>query len=86
MKLQFLTMPDCHTCAKVKKILEEIRPDFPELEFEEIDITSEPGQEIVQKYSIMSSPGIIIDGELFSTGGVNKEKLVDALRQAQHQS
>lgn len=80
MKLQFLTMPDCHTCPQVKKIIEEVRPDFPELEFEEIDITSEQGQEMVQKYSIMSSPGVIIDGELFSTGGVNKEKLIEKLK------
>ncbi len=80
MKLQFLTMPDCHTCAKVKKIIEEIKPDFPDLEIEEIDITSEEGQKMVQKYGIMSSPGIIIEGELFSTGGVNKGKLVEKLK------
>lgn len=80
MKLQFLTMPDCHTCAKVKKIIEEVKPDFPDLEVEEIDITTPKGQEMVQKYSIMSSPGIIIEGELFSSGGVNKEKLVEKLK------
>lgn len=73
-------MPDCPTCAKVKKIIEEIKPNFPELKFEEIDITSEQGQKMVQKYSIMSSPGIMIDGELFSTGGVNKEKLIKKLK------
>lgn len=84
MKLQFITMPGCHTCAKVKKTIEEIKPNFPDLEIEEVDMTAPEGQEMVQKHSIMSSPGIIIDGELFSTGGVSKEKLVDALRQTQH--
>lgn len=80
MKLQFLTMLGCHTCAGVKKIIEEIKPDFPGLEIEEIDIASEEGQKVVQKYGIMSSPGIIIDEELFSTGGVNKEKLIKKLK------
>lgn len=82
MKLQFLTMIDCHTCAGVKKIIEEIRPDFSDLEIEEIDIASPGGQKLVQKYGIMSSPGIIIEGELFSTGGVNKEKLIEKLKKS----
>ncbi|HDZ54105.1 MAG TPA: thioredoxin family protein [Candidatus Nealsonbacteria bacterium] len=79
-KLQFLTMSGCHNCAKVKKTIEEIKLDFPSLEIEEVDITTPKGQEMVQKYSIMSSPGIIIDGELFSTGGVNKENLIKKLK------
>ena len=41
MKLQFLTMPGCHSCAEVKKIIEEIKPDFPDLEVEEMDMASE---------------------------------------------
>jgi hypothetical protein len=28
----------------------------------------------------MASPGIVIDGELFSTGGVSKEKLIEKLK------
>ena len=79
-KLQFLTMSDCHVCTQVKKIIEEVKPDFPDLEIEEIDMTTPEGQKMIQKYGIMSSPGIIIEGELFSTGGVNKEKLVEKLK------
>ncbi len=39
------------------KLPEEI---VVESEIEEIDITSPEGQKLVQKYGIMSSPGIII--------------------------
>ena len=49
---------------------------------EEIDMTTEKGQEIIQKYAILASPGIIISGELFSSGGVKKEKLVEKLKSA----
>lgn len=80
MKLQFLTTPGCHSCAEVKKIIDEIKPNFPELEVEEIDMTTPQAQEMVQKYGIMASPGIIIEGELFSTGGVNREKLIEKLK------
>lgn len=77
--IQFLTMVGCTNCAEVKKTFDEILPDFPGIKVEEIDIASPEGQKLVQKYSIMASPGIVIDGKLFSTGGVNREKLVKKL-------
>jgi glutaredoxin len=79
-KIQFLTIPGCHNCEAVKKIFEEIIPDFPNIEVKEIDMTTEEGQKLVQKYGIMSSPGIVINDELFSTGGVDREKLTEKLK------
>lgn len=80
MKLQFLTIEGCLYCSQAKKILEEIKPNFPDLEVEEIDIVSPKGQKIVREYGITTSPGIIIDGKLFSTGSLNKEKLIKKLK------
>lgn len=82
-KIQFLTMPDCHNCEAAKKIFDQITPDFPNIEVEEIDMTTPRGQELVQKYSVMASPGIVINEELFSTGGVDKTKLVEKLKSLQ---
>ncbi len=79
MKLQLLTSSGCGHCAEAKKILEEIKPDFPELEIEEVDMTTDEGQEMLGKYMVMSSPGVIINGELFSQGGLDKAKLVEKL-------
>jgi glutaredoxin len=80
-KIQFLTMVGCHNCAEVKKIFDEVIPDFKDkVEVEEIDITTPEGQELVQKYGVMASPGIIINDELFATGGVDKEKLIEKLK------
>jgi len=79
-KIQFLTMPGCHNCEAAQKIFDEIMPDFPNIEVEKIDIATDAGQELVQKYSIMASPGIIINDELFSAGGVNREKLIEKLK------
>ena len=78
--IQFLTMVNCHSCEEVKKVFDEIMPDFPKVKVDEIDITTPEGQKLVQKYSVMASPGIIINGELFSTGGVSKEKLIEKLK------
>ena len=80
-KIKFLTMVGCHNCEEVKKIFNEVMPEFKDkVEVIEINMTTPEGQELVQKYSIMASPGIIINDELFSTGGVNREKLVEKLK------
>jgi len=80
-KITFLTMAGCHNCEAAKKIFDEIMPDFKDsVEVEEVDITTEIGQALVGKYSVFASPGIIINDELFSTGGVNKEKLLEKLK------
>jgi len=79
-KIQFLTMVGCHNCAAVKKIFDEVTPDFPNVKVEEIDITTDEGQELVSKFSIMASPGIVINGELFSTGGIDKDKFIEKLK------
>lgn len=79
INIQFVTAPGCHECAKVKKIFEELQPQYPKMQIVEIDITSPQGMELVQKYGIMSSPGIIVNGELFSTGGINKPEFIKKL-------
>lgn len=76
VKIQFVTVEDCHQCAKAKEIFKELKPKYPKMEIEEIDATTPKGTELVSKYSIFASPGIIINGELFSTGGLNKEEFI----------
>lgn len=81
IKIQEVTAPGCSHCAEAKKILEgEIKPQFPEVEIEYIDMLSEEGQKMVQEHGIMASPGILINGELFSTGGLSKEKLIEKIK------
>ena len=79
--LEILTSPGCVHCAEFKKYWEGVKDKFPEVEMNEIDLTSDKGQEMVQKHMIMASPGVIINGELFSTGGVNKEKFEAKLKE-----
>lgn len=82
MKLiQLVKTPNCAVCAKVKQMIDsEIKPQFPDLEVEEIDALTPRGEDLVSKYGIMGSPGVIINGELFSIGGANKQKLIEKLK------
>ena len=79
--LEILSSPGCVHCAEFKKYWESVKAQFPNVEMREIDLTSDKGQEMVSKHMIMASPGVIINGELFSTGGVNKEKFEAKLKE-----
>jgi len=79
LKIQFITAPICHECVKAKRIIEEVTPKYPEMQLEEIDVMTERGMKLAQKYYIMASPAVIINDELFSTGALNKENFTKAL-------
>ena len=81
IELLELTSPGCTHCAAFKKFWHEIEKDWPNVNFKEISLATPEGQELVQKYQIFASPGIILNGELCSTGGVNKKEFVEKLKQ-----
>jgi glutaredoxin len=84
--LEILSSPGCVHCVEFKAYWESVKAQFPNVEMREIDLTSTQGQEMVSRYMIMASPGVIINGELFSTGGVNKEKFEAKLKELQSQN
>jgi len=77
-KVQILKTPGCSSCAQattmIKRIKEEEKLKF---KIEELDITEHP--ELLQKYQIMVSPGIVIDGKLEFTGIPSRKKLREKL-------
>lgn len=81
VKITEITSPGCVHCAEAKKIFEEeIKPNFPEVEVEYIDMLTEEGQKLIEVHGIMSSPGILVNGEIFSMGGLDKNKLIEKIK------
>ncbi len=72
MKIQILTTPNCSGCNQVKKMLDE-----ENIKYESIDITKNPA--LLQKYLIMSAPGIVINNKLEFVGVPNKKELMKKL-------
>lgn len=66
----FITVPNCAQCAKAKKVIEKVQPDFPDMKVTYIDVTQQP--EILQTHRVLSSPGIVINGKLEYTGGLDE--------------
>lgn len=77
INLTLVTREGCVHCAQTKELLKKIQPEYPELVVKEVDLTTPEGQGLVSKYGIMSSPGIIINGELFAIGGTTEKELRD---------
>lgn len=79
--LEEVFSPGCRICNEFEMYWQTIAKDFPNVEFKRLDILQTEGQEAIQKYTIFSSPGIIINGELFSSGRFDAEELVKKLKE-----
>lgn len=77
INLTLVTKEGCVHCAQTKELLKRIQPEYPKLAVKEVDMTTREGQELIVKYGIMSSPGIIINGDLFAMGGTTEKELRD---------
>lgn len=79
INVQLVSTPGCAHCEEVRKVLNEVKLQYPKMEVKELDATNPDGLELVTKYGILASPGVIINGELFATGGINKRELIKKL-------
>lgn len=79
--LQEITVPGCVECKRFEEWWKTAGSDFPNVTLEKISIEDPSWQELVAKHSIMASPGIIINRELFSSGGVNFGTLSKKLKE-----
>ena len=76
-----LSAPGCHLCIEFERFWNSIKSEWPDVEYRKIDATSPEGQEIILNYMVFASPGIMINKELFSTGGFNKEKFIAKIKE-----
>ncbi len=82
IKVTEISTPGCSHCAEAKKFLdEEIKPKYPNVEIEYVSVLEPKGQELVSQHMIFASPGILINGELFSTGGINKQEFIKKIEE-----
>ena len=76
-----LSAPGCVHCLEFERFWNSIAKDWPNVAYKKIMVTTPEGMELAHKYMIFASPGIIINGELFSTGGFSKQKFLQKLQE-----
>ena len=79
--IEMLTSPGCHNCARFLEFWEGVKGEWLNASFKEVDIMTPEGKAMVQKHMIMATPGMVINGELFSTGGVNTGEFLEKLKE-----
>ncbi|WP_135604400.1 thioredoxin family protein [Methanococcoides sp. NM1] len=63
----------CHVCPAAKKLWNDLRSEH-DFDYEDIDIDTPEGEALSGKYSIMSVPTTIIDGEVAFIGVPGREE------------
>jgi len=81
IQLEVLAAPGCHMCHVFEEYWKTIEKEWPSVSFKKYEITTPEGQELAGKHMILSSPGIILNGELWATGGFDKDKFVAKLKE-----
>ena len=79
--LDVLSSPGCQICKAFEEYWKTIERDWPNVAHRQIEVTTPEGQEMVQKYMIFSSPAIILNGEMFSMGGFDRETFAAKLKE-----
>jgi len=79
--LEELVSPGCQICRQFEDFWHSIEKDWPNVAYRKIEVTTPQGMEMAQKYMIFASPGIILNGELWATGGFDKGKFIQKLRE-----
>ena len=76
-----LIRPDgCSHCVAVKETLEKLKDKY-DIALEEVDMASDEGQSLVQKFGILSSPGILVNDEFFAMGGATEEQFEEKFKE-----
>ena len=79
--LEELAAPGCHVCRQFEEFWHSIEKDWSNVSYKKISIIDPEGQQLAQKHMIFASPGIILNGELWATGGFRRDKFVEKLKE-----
>jgi glutaredoxin len=73
-KVQMVFTKTCLYCGPTKAIFKDLKTRH-KFDYEEIDAETPEGQKLVEKYSIMAVPTVIIDGRVSFIGLPPKDKV-----------
>ncbi len=73
--------PGCQICQVVEEYWDSVKSQWPNVTFRRVDVVTPEGTELAQKHTILASPGIIMNEEIFSIGGFDKDKFTKKLKE-----
>jgi len=67
MSVYYFSSPTCEPCKKLKPVVEDLKEEFPSLQWISVNIQNDP-QELSKKYGVTVVPTIVVD----SAKGIEK--------------
>lgn len=81
IRIDLISSPGCKHCKAFKEFWHSIEGDWPQVTFQDISVTTPEGQELAMKHMVFSAPGIVLNGELFASGGFDSDKFLEKLKE-----
>ena len=70
----------CTPCLRVKRILNELKVNFPDISLKEVEYTSDEGSKLAIENNIAYPPAVFLNGKLVAKGKVYAEQIVAAIQ------
>ena len=84
--VMLLTSYGCTPCLRVKRILNELQVEMPDLCVQEVEFKSVSGTNLSVKNNVLYPPAIFLEGRLLAKGKIDAEKVIAAIRESRESS
>ena len=84
--VMLLTSYGCTPCLRVKRILNELQVEMPDLCIQEVEFKSVSGTNLSVKNNVLYPPAIFLEGRLLAKGKIDAEKVIAAIRESRESS
>jgi len=84
--IMLLTSYGCTPCLRVKRILNELQGEMPDLCVQEVEFKSASGATLSLKNDVLYPPAVFLDGKLLAKGKIDVEKMIVAIRESRGSS
>lgn len=80
-KVLLMTSLGCRPCTRVKRILNELQVEMPDLTVEELEFTSPDGSKLAMENGILYPPAVFVNGTLIAKGKIDADKMTATIRE-----
>lgn len=84
--VMLLTSYGCMPCLRVKRVLNELQAEMPDLCVQEVEFKSASGATLSLKNNVLYPPAVFLDGKLLAKGKIDAEKMIEAIRESRGNS
>jgi glutaredoxin len=82
LKVRVLTSLGCTPCLRVKRILDELQAEMPNLKVEEVEYTSPDGSKLAMENGVLYPPAVFLNEQLIAKGKIDRDTLVAQIHNA----